>query len=176
MTKTDILKTKLWVEFEGETGLDYGGLAREWFFLLSKEMFNPYYGLFEYSAMDNYTLQINPYSGLCNEEHLSYFKFIGKVASMAIYHGKLLDGEFASTFDLKICLKIPCGEKEVRFDLGYGTSRSKRFFHESSDTFNSELICITYNSFWSLTLPLHHLLLTLVLASLFIGNITCYSH
>lgn len=45
-----LLKTKLWIEFEGEIGLDYGGLAREWFFLLSKEMFNPYYGLFEYSA------------------------------------------------------------------------------------------------------------------------------
>lgn len=83
----------MWVEFEGETGLgknghyllnpyinfdhfnlDYGGLAREWFYLLSKEMFNPYYGLFEYSAMDNYTLQINNGSGLCNEDHLHYFK------------------------------------------------------------------------------------------------------
>lgn len=97
VTKTDLLKTKLWIEFEGEAGLDYGGLAREWFFLLSKQMFNPYYGneillkflakiiqltklsyfytgLFEYSAMDNYTLQINPFSGLCNEEHLNYFK------------------------------------------------------------------------------------------------------
>jgi len=42
---------RLWIEFESETGLDYGGVAREWFFLLSKEMFNPYYGLFEYSAM-----------------------------------------------------------------------------------------------------------------------------
>ena len=39
-------------------GLDYGGVAREWFYLLSKEMFNPYYGLFEYSATDNYTLQV----------------------------------------------------------------------------------------------------------------------
>lgn len=41
---------------------------------------------------DNYTLQINPFSGVCNEEHLSYFKFIGRVAGMAVYHGKLLDG------------------------------------------------------------------------------------
>jgi E3 ubiquitin-protein ligase NEDD4 len=49
-------------------------VAREWFYLLSKEMFNPYYGLFEYSAVDNYTLQINPNSGVCNEDHLSYFK------------------------------------------------------------------------------------------------------
>ncbi|XP_058824783.1 E3 ubiquitin-protein ligase Nedd-4-like isoform X2 [Topomyia yanbarensis] len=98
VTKVDLLKTKLWVEFEGEAGLDYGGLAREWFYLLSKEMFNPYYGLFEYSAMDNYTLQINPFSGLCNEEHLNYFKFIGRIAGMAVYHGKLLDAFFIRPF------------------------------------------------------------------------------
>lgn len=48
--RSDLLKARLWVEFEGEKGLDYGGVAREWFFLISKEMFNPYYGLFEYSA------------------------------------------------------------------------------------------------------------------------------
>lgn len=98
VNRVEILKTKLWVEFEGEVGLDYGGLAREWFFLLSKEMFNPYYGLFEYSAMDNYTLQINPASGVCNEEHLNYFKFIGRVAGMAVYHGKLLDAFFIRPF------------------------------------------------------------------------------
>ncbi|XP_043504978.1 E3 ubiquitin-protein ligase NEDD4 isoform X4 [Polistes fuscatus] len=98
VNRVEILKTKLWVEFEGEVGLDYGGLAREWFFLLSKEMFNPYYGLFEYSATDNYTLQINPFSGVCNEEHLNYFKFIGRVAGMAVYHGKLLDAFFIRPF------------------------------------------------------------------------------
>ncbi|XP_053449885.1 E3 ubiquitin-protein ligase NEDD4 isoform X2 [Nycticebus coucang] len=96
--KADFLKARLWIEFDGEKGLDYGGVAREWFFLISKEMFNPYYGLFEYSATDNYTLQINPNSGLCNEDHLSYFKFIGRVAGMAVYHGKLLDGFFIRPF------------------------------------------------------------------------------
>ena len=52
MSKNDpnMLKTRLWVEFDGEKGLDYGGVSREWFYLLSKEMFNPYYGLFENSA------------------------------------------------------------------------------------------------------------------------------
>ncbi|XP_064863674.1 E3 ubiquitin-protein ligase NEDD4-like isoform X7 [Oncorhynchus nerka] len=98
LKKPDILKARLWIEFESEKGLDYGGVAREWFFLLSKEMFNPYYGLFEYSATDNYTLQINPNSGLCNEDHLSYFKFIGRVAGMAVFHGKLLDGFFIRPF------------------------------------------------------------------------------
>ncbi|XP_030198137.1 E3 ubiquitin-protein ligase NEDD4-like isoform X6 [Gadus morhua] len=98
LKRPDILKARLWIEFELEKGLDYGGVAREWFFLLSKEMFNPYYGLFEYSATDNYTLQINPNSGLCNEDHLSYFKFIGRVAGMAVFHGKLLDGFFIRPF------------------------------------------------------------------------------
>ncbi|XP_077479308.1 E3 ubiquitin-protein ligase NEDD4-like isoform X7 [Stigmatopora argus] len=98
LKKPDVLKARLWIEFESEKGLDYGGVAREWFFLLSKEMFNPYYGLFEYSATDNYTLQINPNSGLCNEDHLSYFKFIGRVAGMAVFHGKLLDGFFIRPF------------------------------------------------------------------------------
>lgn len=112
VTKTDLLKTKLWVEFEGETGLDYGGLAREWFYLLSKEMFNPYYGLFEYSAMDNYTLQINNGSGLCNEEHLSYFKFIGRIAGMAVYHGKLLDAFFIRPF-YKMMLGKPIDLKDM---------------------------------------------------------------
>merc|ERR1712136_476652 len=96
--KAEYLKSGLWIEFQREKGLDYGGVAREWFYLLSKEMFNPYYGLFEYSASDNYTLQINPYSGLCNDDHLLYFKFIGRVAGMAVYHGKLLDGFFIRPF------------------------------------------------------------------------------
>ena len=46
----DRLKSRLYVEFRGEKGLDYGGVAREWLYLLSHEMFSPYYGLFEYSA------------------------------------------------------------------------------------------------------------------------------
>ncbi|KAL0132714.1 hypothetical protein PUN28_000450 [Cardiocondyla obscurior] len=112
VNRVDILKTKLWVEFEGEVGLDYGGLAREWFFLLSKEMFNPYYGLFEYSATDNYTLQINPCSGVCNEEHLNYFKFIGRIAGMAVYHGKLLDAFFIRPF-YKMMLGKPIDLKDM---------------------------------------------------------------
>ncbi|XP_046399673.1 E3 ubiquitin-protein ligase Nedd-4 isoform X2 [Ischnura elegans] len=112
VNRMDLLKTKLWIEFEGEVGLDYGGLAREWFFLLSREMFNPYYGLFEYSAMDNYTLQINPFSGVCNEEHLSYFKFIGRIAGMAVYHGKLLDAFFIRPF-YKMMLSKPIDLRDM---------------------------------------------------------------
>lgn len=37
---------------------------REWLYLLSHEMLNPYYGLFQYSRDDIYTLQINPDSAV----------------------------------------------------------------------------------------------------------------
>ncbi|CAF1599411.1 unnamed protein product [Rotaria sp. Silwood1] len=103
---TEVLKTRLWVVFDGERGLDYGGVSREWFLMLSREIFNPYYGLFEYSTIDNYILQINPFSGLFNEEHIKYFRFIGRIIAMAIYHGKLLEAFFIRPF-YKMLLSKP---------------------------------------------------------------------
>lgn len=97
------LKKRFMVKFDGEEGLDYGGVSREYFFLLSHEMFNPFYCLFEYSAHDNYTLQINPHSGI-NPEHLNYFKFIGRVLGLAIFHRRFLDAFFTVSF-YKMILK-----------------------------------------------------------------------
>lgn len=57
------MRKRLMVKFRGEEGLDYGGVAREWLHLLSREMLNPQYGLFQYSRDDHYTLQINTDSG-----------------------------------------------------------------------------------------------------------------
>ncbi|PVG00224.1 HECT-domain-containing protein [Serendipita vermifera] len=91
------LKKRLMIKFDGEDGLDYGGLSREFFFLLSHEMFNPFYCLFEYSAHDNYTLQINPASGV-NPEHLNYFKFIGRCLGLGIFHRRFLDAYFVVSF------------------------------------------------------------------------------
>jgi len=91
------LRKRLMVKFRGEEGLDYGGVAREWLYLLSHEMLNPYYGLFQYSRDDIYTLQINPDSGI-NPEHLSYFHFVGRVIGVAVFHGHYLDGGFTLPF------------------------------------------------------------------------------
>ena len=94
--RPDDLRKWLMVMFEGEDALDYGGVSREWFFLLFHEMFNPNYGLFEYSAHDNYMLQINPASGV-NPEHLDYFKFTGRVLGLAVSH-RLFDAYFVAGF------------------------------------------------------------------------------
>ncbi|KAG7260333.1 hypothetical protein CRUP_004332, partial [Coryphaenoides rupestris] len=55
----------------------------QWFFLLSHEVLNPMYCLFEYAGKSNYCLQINPASTI-NPDHLSYFCFIGPLHR----HGK----------------------------------------------------------------------------------------
>ncbi|KAJ2346954.1 hypothetical protein GGH91_002022 [Coemansia sp. RSA 2671] len=99
------LKKRLMIKFDGEDGLDYGGVSREFFFLLSHEMFNPQYCLFEYSAHDTYTLQINPHSEI-NPEHLNYFRFIGRTMGLAIFHRRFLDAFFTSSF-YKMILKKP---------------------------------------------------------------------
>ena len=58
------LQKNLLIKFRGEDGLDYGGIAREWLYLLSHDMLSPYYGLFQYSCENVYTLQINPDSSI----------------------------------------------------------------------------------------------------------------
>lgn len=98
------LKRRLMIKFEGEDGLDYGGVSREWFFLLSHEIFNPSYGLFEYAGFDNYTLQINSASSI-NPDHLSYFKFIGRCLGLAIFHRRFLDSYFVPSFYKMILAK-----------------------------------------------------------------------
>lgn len=92
------LKKRLMVSFEGEDEPDFGGLSKEFFCLLSREMFSPF---FERSAHDNHTLKINPTSGV-NLEHLKQFKFIGRCLGLAVFHRKLLDADFVPTFYKKI--------------------------------------------------------------------------
>ncbi|MGH0157742.1 UNVERIFIED_CONTAM: hypothetical protein FKN15_058332 [Acipenser sinensis] len=91
------LKKRLMVKFRGEEGLDYGGVAREWLYLLCHEMLNPYYGLFQYSTDNIYTLQINPDSSI-NPDHLSYFHFVGRIMGLAVFHGHYINGGFTLPF------------------------------------------------------------------------------
>uniref|UniRef100_A0A3P8ZRR8 HECT-type E3 ubiquitin transferase n=1 Tax=Esox lucius TaxID=8010 RepID=A0A3P8ZRR8_ESOLU len=111
MRPKDLWK-RLMVKFKGEEGLDYGGVAREWLYLLSHEMLNPYYGLFQYSRDDIYTLQINPDSAV-NPEHLSYFHFVGRIMGMAVFHGHYIDGGFTLPFYKQLLGKpITLGDME----------------------------------------------------------------
>jgi len=59
-------------EFLGEPGIDAGGVAREWYDQVSNALFNPNFGLFQYSGVDQMCMQINPGSALVEPAHLRY--------------------------------------------------------------------------------------------------------
>ncbi|CAF1361804.1 unnamed protein product [Adineta ricciae] len=88
--KKDLQRNKLFITFAGEEGLDYGGPSREFFLLMSRQFFNPYYGFFEYSASDQYTLQISPMSKF-NENYTEWMRFGGRMLAVALINQYLVD-------------------------------------------------------------------------------------
>ncbi|XP_063070388.1 E3 ubiquitin-protein ligase HECW2 [Engraulis encrasicolus] len=112
-SRKDLQRSKLYVSFVGEEGLDYSGPSREFFFLVSRELFNPYYGLFEYSANDTYTVQISPMSAFVDNHH-DWFRFSGRILGLALIHQYLLDAFFTRPF-YKGLLRIPCDLSDLEF-------------------------------------------------------------
>lgn len=98
------LRKRLFISYKGEEGLDYGGIARDWFFNVSHEVLNPMYCLFQYANDKNYCLQINPASHV-NPDHLTYFKFMGIFIAMALFHGRFIDSGFTMPFYKKLLNK-----------------------------------------------------------------------
>jgi E3 ubiquitin-protein ligase HUWE1 len=90
------LKGRLNVQFQGEEGIDAGGLTREWYQLLSRVIFDKGALLFTTVGNDA-TFQPNPNS-VYQTEHLSYFKFVGRMVAKALFDGQLLDVYFTRSF------------------------------------------------------------------------------
>uniref|UniRef100_A0A8C2X951 Ubiquitin-protein ligase E3A n=1 Tax=Cyclopterus lumpus TaxID=8103 RepID=A0A8C2X951_CYCLU len=83
------LKKQLYVEFEGEQGVDEGGVSKEFFQLVVEEIFNPDIGMFTYDERTK-LFWFNP-SSLENE---GQYTLIGIVLGLAIYNNCILDVHF----------------------------------------------------------------------------------
>ncbi|CAN0092590.1 unnamed protein product [Lampetra planeri] len=83
------LKKKLRVEFVGEVGLDMGGLTKEWFLLLIRQVLRPDYGMFVYhrEARCYWFRSFN-----C--DNYSEFSLIGTLMGLAVYNSIPLDLHF----------------------------------------------------------------------------------
>lgn len=98
-TGEEIRNGRLSIKFQGEEGIDAGGVTREWFSVLARQIFDLNYGLFEPCAADAQTYQPNKHSGVANpEEHLACFKFVGRIIGKAVLDGRLLDAYFNRAF------------------------------------------------------------------------------
>ncbi|KAG4300575.1 hypothetical protein PCK1_003004 [Pneumocystis canis] len=110
--------SKLNIRFHGEEGVDAGGLTREWYQALARQMFNPDYALFIPVAADRTTFHPNRRSDV-NQDHLSFFKFIGRIIGKALYDNRLLDSHFSRAVYKKILGK-PVSLKDIEtLDLEY---------------------------------------------------------
>lgn len=114
----EIKNCKLDITFKGEAGVDEGGVTREWYQVLSRQMFNPDYALFIPVGSDNTKFRPNRTSGI-NPEHLSFFKFVGMIIGKAISDNCFLDCHFSREV-YKNILGKPVSLKDMEsLDLEY---------------------------------------------------------
>ncbi|KAL3909205.1 MAG: hypothetical protein SGARI_002715 [Bacillariaceae sp.] len=88
---------KRWrIEFLGEPGIDAGGVTREWFQLLTEQIFDPDFGLWLSSVNNQMCMTINPASNIsCPDDHLVYFRFLGRILGRALFDQQLVKGHMA---------------------------------------------------------------------------------
>uniref|UniRef100_A0A3Q2QI53 Ubiquitin-protein ligase E3A n=1 Tax=Fundulus heteroclitus TaxID=8078 RepID=A0A3Q2QI53_FUNHE len=101
------LKKQLYVEFEGEQGVDEGGVSKEFFQLVLEEIFNLDIGMFTYDN-DTKLFWFNS-SSLENE---AQYTLIGIVLGLAIYNNCILDVHFPMVVYRKLL-----GKKGTFLDL-----------------------------------------------------------
>jgi len=93
----DDLKKPLKVAFKGEEGVDAGGVSKEFFQLLSAELFNPDFGLFKELGKTR-NLWFNPTGtakfGIEGLSPIDEYRVVGTVIGLAIYNDTLLDVSF----------------------------------------------------------------------------------
>ena len=109
----EIKNARLNVRFQGEEGVDAGGLTREWYQVLARQMFDPNYALFTPVASDSATFHPNK-SSYVNDEHLMFFKFVGRIIGKALYDGRLLDCHFSRAV-YKHILNRPISVKDLEY-------------------------------------------------------------
>lgn len=101
------IKKGLRIDFVGEEGIDAGGLRKEWFLLLVREIFDPDHGLFVYDDDSQYCY-FNPY---CFESSEQFF-LVGVLLGLAIYNSTILDVAFPPfVFKKMLASAPPTGDK-----------------------------------------------------------------
>jgi len=106
------LTRRLFLKFEGEDGLDFGGMSREWFLSLSEKILAPELRLFKRCSSGYYQINRSSHE---NKDHLEYFRFVGTIMGMAVYHGKLFYSYFSLPF-YKALLDRPLDISDLQFE------------------------------------------------------------
>ncbi|CAK72340.1 unnamed protein product (macronuclear) [Paramecium tetraurelia] len=113
LSRDDInLKAKLQVVFQGEQGIDQGGLAREFFSLLTQKLFDLNFGMF-LPKNNNSILWFNKH----NMEMPIKYELIGMILGLALYNQVNLDLQFPQVIFTKLMNEPTCFEDLKELDL-----------------------------------------------------------
>lgn len=82
--RTELVK-EMKVQFVGEEGIDEGGVSKEWFQLIVKEIFDPKYGMFIHDELN----RLQWFNSASRD--FPEFELIGILLGLAIYNGVILD-------------------------------------------------------------------------------------
>ncbi|XP_031610121.2 probable E3 ubiquitin-protein ligase HECTD2 [Oreochromis aureus] len=104
------LKKKLRVTFVGEAGLDMGGLTKEWFLLLIRQIFHTDYGMFTYMK-DSRCHWFSSWK--C--DNYSEFQLVGTLMGLAVYNSIALDIHFPLYCYRKLLTPptVPCDQNAL---------------------------------------------------------------
>ena len=91
------MQSELKVKFKGEQGVDEGGVRKEFFILLIRQIFDPNYGMFSYNK-NTRLYWFNHYSF---EPKIKY-ELIGIIFGLAIYNSTILDVKLPITVYKKL--------------------------------------------------------------------------
>ncbi|CAJ1948129.1 unnamed protein product [Cylindrotheca closterium] len=137
---------KLWrFEFIGEMGIDAGGLAREWFQLVTEEIFDPDMGLWQSSATNQMSMTINPNSDFCCEDHLVYYRFLGRVMGKAMFDRQLVCGHMVKHL-YKHMLAWPIQFKDLEHidSEYYNNLKQLQGMHDNDDDIS--MLCLDFTT------------------------------
>lgn len=82
----DPLRLPLKIQFEKEPGIDIGGVRKEYFSLIMRELFNPAFGMFKY----NEDVQLYWFNGSTFEPNIN-FELVGTLMGLAFYNNMFVD-------------------------------------------------------------------------------------
>ena len=112
--------------FAGEPAIDAGGVAREFWEMLSSSLFHPHAGLFKYGATDNLTYQINPLAGILHGTETAgrMFRLTGRLLAKALLDKQLVTVSLNRPL-LKHLLALPVAFADLEhYDAGLHKSLS----------------------------------------------------
>jgi ubiquitin-protein ligase E3 A len=135
------LRKSLKIVFKGEDGVDAGGVTKEFFQLLSAQLFDYNTGMWSMNIDSDQNIQW--FNSDCNWNYDGYY-LVGVMVGLAVYNSVILDVHFPSAIYRKL-LGLPLGMEDM-VDADMRKGLQKLLEYEGGD--EEDIFCLTFEVAW----------------------------